>query len=317
MKKTITLLLLLSCVFYLKATDAVLKHSYSFNDGAKDAPGSGVTAVDGTLNGGGTISNGIYTNTTDGYISFDGSALAINTYSGITMEAYIQASNGLNGDDWVMLTNFGTGDQNILFMSNTRGGWIGTTAFAVGGGKSVEIAFFPKKDDGSLHHMVQVLSNNIMKLYFDGVLLDTKIDAPSVADIGTTNATLGWPVQWPWVPKWKGSVTQFNIYDGELTGEQVAANAQAFFLSTGNNSINQDNLQNISYTLKNNQVIINNTINDGQDAKVIIYNTLGRIQYIAKVQSGISTINLPTIAGVYIVELSKSGNNQTFKAVVK
>lgn len=71
MKKSITTFLLLSCIFYVNATDAVLKHSYTFSDGAKDSPGVGVTAVDGTLNGGGIISNGVYSNTADGYISLD------------------------------------------------------------------------------------------------------------------------------------------------------------------------------------------------------------------------------------------------------
>lgn len=238
MRKILSLLVLLSSVFYLHATDAVLMHSYNFSDGAKDTPGTGVTAVDGVLNGGGAISNGVYTNTSDGYISFDGSALAINTYSGITMEAYIKASSGLNGNDWVLLTNFGTGDNNLMFMSNTRGGWPGTTALASGGGKSVEIGGLPQKDDGNLHHLVQVLSNNVMKLYLDGVLLGTKTDAPSVSDIGIENAILGWPAQWGWVPKWKGAISEFNIYDGELTVEQIQANATAFL--TGPNDFNSD-----------------------------------------------------------------------------
>lgn|GEM_PF-3488580 len=204
------------------------KHYYTFTDGAKDSPGDGVTAVDGTLNGGATISNGAYNNTSDdGYVSFDGTALSLNTYNGLTLETYIRASAGLNGDNWVILSTFGNDGDNFLFTSNTRGGWIGTTACAKAGGAESNIEYFPQKDDGNLHHIVTVLSNDTLKLYFDGVLLAKKGGAPLISDLGTAMAFLG-KSPWWWDKIWKGSIDEFNIYEGELTASQINANATTF-----------------------------------------------------------------------------------------
>lgn len=205
---------------------ALKLHSYTFTNGATDSPYIGIAAVNGTINGSGTISNGVYSNASDGYVSLDGTALALNTYNGVTLEAYIKASAGLNNDDWVILSTFGNDGDNYLFMSNTRGGWLGTTCSAKANGIFSELAFFPKKDDDNLHHIVTTLLNDTLKLYFDGVLLNKTGAAPLLSDLGTAMAYLG-KSPWGWDPLWKGTIDEFNIYEGELSASQVIANYQA------------------------------------------------------------------------------------------
>ena len=292
---------------------ATLRHSYKFTDGAKDTPGVGVTAVDGLINGG-TVANGVYTTSVNGndYITFDGTALALNTYAGLTLEASFKASNGLNAGRNAFLSFFGGTWGNLFFMSNCRDVWgIGTTCYASANNINVEFKS-AMKDDGQLHHMVAVLADNSLKFYLDGTLLDQNSAAPAVSGIGTENACLCKNPQSS--DTWLGTIDEYNIYEGELTAQQIAANATKYLSGTGVRTVNQLNL---SYSISNNNLVFQNSSNEALIAKVTIFNTLGKVQSSSEIGMGFTSVSLPKSAGIYIVELSGSGSKQTFKVAVK
>lgn len=77
---------------------ATLKHSYTFEEGTYDETtvfdqkgsvngvlgGTKISIADGKATVSGATSN------SDGWISFDGVALALNTYSAVTLEAFVK-----------------------------------------------------------------------------------------------------------------------------------------------------------------------------------------------------------------------------------
>ena len=83
---------------------ATLKHSYTFESGTYDETTlfDQTGSVNGTLGGtkisiadGKATVSGATVNS-DGWISLDGVALALNTYSAVTLEAYVETGASLN-----------------------------------------------------------------------------------------------------------------------------------------------------------------------------------------------------------------------------
>lgn len=209
--------LLVGALFSLNAQ--TLKHSYTFEDGtANDVVGT----VHGTLNGTPTIANGVFTSATNGdFIQFDGAALALNTYTAITTEAYIKAGAGTN-PSWTVFAYFGAGSgTNAYLMTIARGDNVSRTEF-VGGG----IVNGPELEDGKLHHLVSVLSADSLWYYIDGKRIGAVKNTKALSTIATNNAWLckgGWPDA-----TWNGSIYEYNVYEGTMDAATVKANADNF-----------------------------------------------------------------------------------------
>jgi len=239
MKKNLLLklwtFLMLTCMLGTSAaySQATLKHSYTFEDGtAKDMVGT----VDGTVGGSKiTIADGKATVSgatvnSDGWISLDGVALALNTYSAITLEAFVETGATLNSS-FTMLAYFGssTPGNRCFWIQPTRSGNEtrieanngSTTVTALKGGYEV--------DDGEKHHIVAVLNSEAITYYLDGVILaSTPTGADYVSTLGTDVANLFRGVDGWNDPNYNASLLEFNIYDGTVAQNVIAQTAGEF-----------------------------------------------------------------------------------------
>ncbi|MFY9153844.1 MAG: LamG-like jellyroll fold domain-containing protein [Prolixibacteraceae bacterium] len=217
---------------------ATLKHSYTFEAGTydettvQDQAGS----VNGTLGGtkisiadGKATVSGAKANS-DGWISLDGAALALNTYSAVTLEAYVETGATLNSS-FTMLAYFGTATpgSGCFWIQPTRSGNetrieannLSTTATALKGGYEV--------DDGKKHHIVAILNDKTLTYYLDGIILaETATGADYVSKIGTAVANIFRGVDGWNDPNYNASLLEFNIYDGTLDQHSIALAAGKF-----------------------------------------------------------------------------------------
>lgn len=197
-----------------------LVHHYNFEDGtANDSIGG----LDGTLVGNAYIAGGdLVLDGVDDWMELDGAALALNTYSEFSMEAWYVAGNN---PGWSMIASFG----------NTQSGWMGVDYFfmtshrddnksraaiscgdygAPWGDESG--ADGPEYNDSLLHHMVATVDATTISLYIDGVLTGTSLlgDDDLIANISTVYAYIGKAVYGD--PEWAGAIDEFNIYNQAL-----------------------------------------------------------------------------------------------------
>jgi hypothetical protein len=212
-----------------------LTHSYTFDDGSADDTVS-VGAVNGTVTGSYiTIADGMATvsgatTPTDGYIEFDGTALALNTYSAITLEFKIKAGDLENVNKWTMLAYFGssTAGQNCLWMQPARQPNDESKFNAHDG--TTEIWAYKvdaELDDGLYHHLVGILTTTKLLYYLDGELVAEANSGPNfVSAVGTDIAYL-FKGAWP-DPNYNGAIDEFNIYNDSLEAADIAAMAAAY-----------------------------------------------------------------------------------------
>ena len=212
----LTLVLLLFITTGHLMSQATLTHSYTFEDGtANDVVGT----VNGTLQGTATVESGALVLDANGdYVSFDGVALDLNSYSAITMEYYFSSPQGVNDGHWNWTSYFGASDgsNNMMVALNV---W---DEFRMKKDNGPQIQT-PDMDDGLIHHAVAVMTADRIKIYLDGILMAETSVGP--ISIGTDIAYLGNAI-WP-DPTWMGSVYEFNIYNGELTAADVLDSAMA------------------------------------------------------------------------------------------
>ena len=217
---------------------ATLKHSYTFEPGTynettvNDQAGS----VNGTLGGtkisiadGKATVSGATVNS-DGWISLDGVALALNTYSAVTLEAYVETGASLNSG-YTMLAYFGTAapGSGCFWIQPTRSGNetrieannLSATVTALKGGYEV--------DDGKKHHIVAVLNDKTLTYYLDGIILaETATGTDYVSKIGTAVANIFRGVDGWNDPNYNASLLEFNIYDGTVDQHTIALAAGKF-----------------------------------------------------------------------------------------
>jgi hypothetical protein len=214
-------LLSLSIAFTQTAT---LKHSYTFEDGtAKDVVGN----ADGTVNGG-TIANGAYTASANGHhIELPANIININTYSAITIEAYIRADVDVtwasmmayfgdtetsSGNNWGVNYYFITPDRwsqcaTAISCGVTTNPWSGEDGLT---GSPVSV--------GNKHHVVGILTNSNISLYIDGLLVGSQALSKTnnlISNISNAKAYIckgGYGAD----PTWQGTIFEYNIYDGVL-----------------------------------------------------------------------------------------------------
>jgi len=184
---------------------ANLKHQWKFDDGANDNVGT----LNGTLMGTATVANGDLVTGDAGWVEFDAAALAINTYSELTVSAWFTSIAKAN-TGFHFLYYFGNSDGNgnhdvSRLMLNTNGESI------------VDDTEF---DDGILHHVVCIVDAAIVSYYLDGNLVNsTPVGNSKLADVGTQFAYIakgGWND-----PNWKGLLHEISVYDKALTADNV------------------------------------------------------------------------------------------------
>ncbi|MFB6344071.1 LamG domain-containing protein, partial [Saccharicrinis sp. FJH62] len=211
---------------------AVLAHSYTFEEA--DTVIDVVGGLNGTLVGdkitvadGKVTVSGATTNT-DGYITFDAAALALHTYKAVTLEAYVETGNTLN--TWyTMLAYFGNnnGGSRCFWIQPTRDG--NESRIETNNGSATVTAALPgtEIDDGEFHHVVAVLSPDSLQYYLDGVLVSSAaLNGDFISTLDTEIAQLfkgpnGWAD-----PNYNASLTEFNIYNGIMYPDMVAARAE-------------------------------------------------------------------------------------------
>ncbi|MBS2099392.1 cadherin-like beta sandwich domain-containing protein [Carboxylicivirga linearis] len=219
--------IVLATVSTASLTGQTLMHSYTFEDGTFE--GSTVFDqtgdLDGTLGGDRiSIADGMCTVSgatanNHGWISLDGTALALNTYTAITFEAFLVAGDNENGS-FTMLGYFGTSTPgNGCFWyqpsrsgNESRAETNNTSTTITAAVPEVEL------DDGKMHHVVVVLTGTELSYYLDGALLaQTSTEgADFIGTIGTDVANFFRGVDGWNDPNYNGSVDEFNIYDGAM-----------------------------------------------------------------------------------------------------
>ncbi len=217
---------------------ATLKHSYTFEAGTYDE----TTVQDqvGTVNGvlGGTkisIADGKATVSgatvnSDGWISLDGVTLALNTYSAVTLEAFVETGAALNSS-YTMLAYFGTSTpgNRCFWIQPTRSG--NETRIEANNGSATVTALLGgyEVDDGKIHHIVAVLNDEAITYYLDGVIIaQTATGTDYVSTLGTDVANLFRGVDGWNDPNYNVALLEFNIYDGTLDQHTIAQTAGEF-----------------------------------------------------------------------------------------
>ncbi|WP_163714626.1 LamG domain-containing protein [Mangrovibacterium lignilyticum] len=217
----------------VRAQDAVLKHSYTFDDGtAKDVVGGANAALNG-----GKIINGEYVAFSQGqFILLPASEIALNSYPSLSLEAYLGAGH-LNAY-FTMLSYFGNSvgpfGTNYLFQSLANGGKSVTgisckndqTPWATS-----SYVFGNLTNDARYHHVVSTFDNHEMKFYIDGVLVDQNtVDEFPNNEIANLSNQFAYLCKSGYMqdPTWFGSVDQFNIYEGVLDAATIANSAKNY-----------------------------------------------------------------------------------------
>ncbi|MFB6343213.1 LamG-like jellyroll fold domain-containing protein [Saccharicrinis sp. FJH62] len=214
----------------------VLKHSYTFEDGtAKDLVGN----ADGTLvgekikieNGKCTVSGAA--SPTDGYLSFDAKKIALNTYSAITLEIYIETGIDFNAK-YTQLAYFGSSTNGYSSL------WIQPTMPA----PETRISTYNDNaltnyttvyingidlDDGNKHHIVGILSPDSLLYFLDGEFLGSSVTNENfISTLSTELAQLfKGPDVWP-DANYNGSIDEFNIYEGNMDRATIRTNAVSY-----------------------------------------------------------------------------------------
>ena len=197
---------------------ANLKHKWTFEDGtANDVVG----AVNGTLFGAATVANGALNLTTaTSWVELNGAALNVKSYPALTVSAwYKSVAGGNTGFHFLYYLGESDGNgKNCTGYTPARGNDRSRALILTGGTeKGVDGSEY---DDGRLHHIVSVITNNTLTYYIDGVFLRTiDITAGSLQSVGTQLAYFGkggWPD-----PTWRGELYDISMYDAALTADNV------------------------------------------------------------------------------------------------
>jgi len=209
---------------------AEIRHRYSFATDASDPIGG----ADGRLVGGAALAGGaVVLDGISGYVDLPNGI--VSTFESITFETWL-TDNG--SGNWSRILDFGfsyggednpsTG-YNYLFMSPQTGGGILRASIIVnslGGEQPVDWAG-TRLPLGSLKHIVWTLdaSAQTSRLYVDGVLVGVNSAVTyTPALLGFTDNNWLGRSQYSADAYLKASITEFRIYDGALTEEEVQQN---------------------------------------------------------------------------------------------
>ena len=209
-----------------------LKHSYTFEDGtANDVVGT----VNGTVSGGVFENGGYVMFAGDEFIEFDAAAIALNEYESITVETYVKRGENADGEYNAVWSFNGYRASNDYLLSIVRGS--NTCQTEVNGLGAAG----PEPVNGETHHYVSILTKQALKLYIDGVLVSEKATSGDlISNIGThpdhpATAYIGkstWPDK-----SFKGTIYEWNIYEGELDNSTIYTHAKDFGVVTDDSKL--------------------------------------------------------------------------------
>ncbi|MCW3804466.1 LamG-like jellyroll fold domain-containing protein [Plebeiibacterium marinum] len=209
-----------------------LKHSYTFEDGtANDVVGN----VNGTVSGGVFENGGYVMFAGDEFIEFDAAAIALNEYESITVETYVKRGENADGEYNAVWSFNGYRASNDYLLSIVRGS--NTCQTEVNGLGAAG----PEPVNGETHHYVSILTKQALKLYIDGVLVSEKATSGDlISNIGThpdhpATAYIGkstWPDK-----SFKGTIYEWNIYEGELDNSTIYTHAKDFGVVTDDSKL--------------------------------------------------------------------------------
>jgi hypothetical protein len=210
-----------------------LVHQYTFEDGtANDSVGT----ANGTLVGGAVIMDGaLVTSAQDQWMEMSGSAIAMNTFKEVTIEAWYTPD--IEGNpSWSMLAYFGDSvnglGSNGFFMTSARGDNKSRAAISIGDiatpWASESGADGNEYDDGLLHHMVATINATNITLFIDGVQISTTAlsAANKISGISQNFAYLA-KGGYSGDPEWIGQIHEFSIFNTALSPVAVAARFKA------------------------------------------------------------------------------------------
>lgn len=303
-----------------------LKHQWTFDDGtANDVIGS----VNGTLNGGATVSNKALILPAGGYVSLDPVALAVNTYSALTVEAWFTSQAGAN-KGYHFLYYFGNSDGNGNHFTGYTPDRDGNPAvcgrfmIATGNGEDGEMAVnCPMYDEGLLHHMVCVIDGTILTAYIDGNLLGTNsIGANSLANLCPTSGS-GTPFAYfgkgGWNdPTWQGSINKISMYNSALNASNVKYLYNEGPETTVTGAIQTKKMIQKVYAI-NSQIVAEFESSSITPAQIEVYSIQGTLLSSIKFDctSGLNhkTIEANYPAGIYLVRLTVAGQTSYTKVI--
>ena len=214
-------------------------HSYSFwnvNNGIVPDFGS-VGGADGVLQGGAYVYGGkLHLDNLGDYMSMDGSVIAINTYSEVTLELWATntVDNGYTmtaafGDNW----DNGLG-KDYLMLTAGRGDQVARAAIANTPDNAAPWADeagvnAPELNDGLLHQYVLTVGVEpclcdapMIGLYIDGEIRGLyNIGEQTLAGVSNALAYLGRGM-YTGDATWRGTIEGYYIYDQALSCEEIA-----------------------------------------------------------------------------------------------
>ncbi|MBN2612827.1 MAG: T9SS type A sorting domain-containing protein [Bacteroidales bacterium] len=202
---------------------ANLMHQWTFDDGTANNA-IALNPLHGTLQGGATIASKALVLSAQGqYLSFSGTALALNNYPAISQEIWYSSVAGAN-TGFTMLSYFGNTSgglgYNYISASTARQDNISRIAISNGTYSNEIFADEPEYDDGLLHQMVSVINPDSVILFIDGELVSKSTNTIPLTAIGTSLAYLG-KGGYTSDPTWVGSISQFSIYNKTLSPGEV------------------------------------------------------------------------------------------------
>ncbi len=220
----------LYCLCAAPTPAATLAHRYSFDAGATDSVGG----IDGTLVGGATVSAGrlnLGGGSGPGAASM-GFASSIDLAGrfgaqGVTIETWYTDTGSGN---WSKLFSFGNGTagQNIIFNLQQGGSGEGRVQY---NGMAPEANFGPRPALNTEHHLALTISpSGEVNAWIDGAPID--VQPPNQTGDGSDLSAL--PSSWERIgaSAWgdagmQGSVEEFRIWEGEMTGPEVGQSLAA------------------------------------------------------------------------------------------
>lgn len=217
---------------------AAVVHQWTFNDGTfNDSVGS----LNGTLDGAAAVSGGQMA-LTGGTGELDGSALALHTYTAVTLEFWATPDANQTG----FRSLFGVGNDDVpastappteyFILQTHRGDDVTRASISL----STDASPWDEEDgangaelnDGAEHHYVVTIAGTALTLYIDGALANTvtlgtafAANSDGLSGLGSEFATIG--AAYPADPIWGGLVNEFTIHDEALDDTGVLARFNA------------------------------------------------------------------------------------------
>jgi len=300
-----------------------LTHQWTFDDGtANDVVGG----VNGTLSNGATVSDKALNLPAGAYVTLDPAALAVNTYSALTVEAWFTSTAGAN-KGYHFLYYFGNSDGNgnhFTGFTPDRDGnpaVCGRFMIATGNGEDGEMAVnCPMYDEGLLHHMVCVIDGTTLTGYIDGNLLGSNsIGANTLASLGTNGSNFAYFGKGGWNdPTWQGTISKISMYNSALSAANVKYlyNAGPELTVTG---VNQTKKMVQNVYVSNNQIVVNFESPASAPAQIEVYSTQGTLLSSEKFSCNAGLNHKSVVAnypaGIYLVRLAFAGQSSYTKIV--